>query len=479
MMMMTSQYYRRGWKLRLLRPQLQVLQCVRCQFRIVECQLSCNQTTSSPTKSTFPATVPNGQLPTFVITVDDPQRVGDPIRGYTMYTVHTKTNSPLFAKSAFSVLRRYSDFLWLYETLSSNNPGVVVPPVPEKHPFGRFDTGFVQRRRAALEKCLRKIAAHPILQKDPDFTFFLESDSFALDVKHRKAEIAQEKGGVLASIGQSLAGPRFYETDEWFDKQKAYLDSLELQLRGLVKTIEQVSKQRAELSQAISEFAQTLAELGSSDDGLGQQLAHSLTGLAEVERKAEEIQKIQSAEDVRTVMSTADEYARLIHSVRLAFSSRIRVYHNMQSAEANVRKAKQMHEANRGQARNGTSQISSTLALVADAERRSLDAKTEFDQVSKLVKSEVARFERERIDDFKTSLEAFLDGMIRRQKEASSLVSPIRINTDWIMIFSAHFGMGNISANSAETREPKSTAGTGVEVVVGWSSCGYGGVIDL
>lgn len=26
----------------------------------------------------------------FVITVDDPQKVGDPIRAYTMYTVHTK-----------------------------------------------------------------------------------------------------------------------------------------------------------------------------------------------------------------------------------------------------------------------------------------------------------------------------------------------------------------------------------------------------
>ena len=28
--------------------------------------------------------------PVFVISVDDPQRVGDPIRAYTMYTVHTK-----------------------------------------------------------------------------------------------------------------------------------------------------------------------------------------------------------------------------------------------------------------------------------------------------------------------------------------------------------------------------------------------------
>ena len=139
----------------------------------------------------------------FSITVDDPQRVGDPIRGYTMYTVHTKvrvysihtsrrnqslisqTSSHLYSKSAFSVLRRYSDFLWLYETLSTNNPGVVVPPVPEKSPFNRFDATFVHQRRLALEKCIQKIANHPVLQKDPDLKLFLESDTFALDVcKH-------------------------------------------------------------------------------------------------------------------------------------------------------------------------------------------------------------------------------------------------------------------------------------------------------
>ena len=93
-----------------------------------------------------------------------------------------QTTSPLFQKSAFSVLRRYSDFLWLYETLSINNPGVVVPPVPEKNPFGRFDDQFVQQRRLALEKCIQKTANHPVLGKDPDMKMFLESDSFALDV---------------------------------------------------------------------------------------------------------------------------------------------------------------------------------------------------------------------------------------------------------------------------------------------------------
>ncbi|TCD71851.1 Vacuolar protein sorting-associated protein 5 [Steccherinum ochraceum] len=367
-----------------------------------------------------PPTDQNGLQPVFVITVDDPQRVGDPIRAYTMYTVHTKTTSPLFSKSSFSVLRRYSEFLWLYETLSVNNPGVVVPPVPEKNAYGlgRFESTFVEQRRSALEKCVMKIAVHPVLQKDPDFKLFLESDSFSLDIKHRKAEMAHEKGGLMASIGQTLAGPRFYETDEWFDKQKSYLDSLELQLRGLVKTIDLVTKHRADIAQSAGEFAQTLQDLSTSD--IGASLSGALEGLAVVERKAQECQVAQAHADVATLMSIVDEYARLINSVRLAFTSRIRTYHAWQNADANVKRVKQTHEANRAQGRLPSDQLSRSLAFVGEAERRALEAKSEFDQVSKLVKTEVARFEHERIEDFKNAMEAFLDGMIVRQKDLIS-----------------------------------------------------------
>ncbi|KDR80722.1 hypothetical protein GALMADRAFT_241141, partial [Galerina marginata CBS 339.88] len=359
-----------------------------------------------------------GLQPVFVITVDDPQKVGDPIRSFTMYTVHTRTTSPLFQKSAFSVLRRYSDFLWLYETLSNNNPGVVVPPVPEKNTFGRFDDQFVRQRRLALEKCIQKTANHPVLGKDPDLKLFLESDSFALDIKHRKAEIAHERGGLIASIGQSITGPRFYETDEWFDRQKVYLDSLESQLRGLVKAIELVSKHRTELSVATGEFAQNVTELSSSD--VGKQLAQSLAGLAEVERTAQDLQNIQSEQDLTTLMATVDEYARLINSVRLAFASRIRVYHAWKNQENELLKTKQTHEKNRAQGRIPTDRLGYSLTQIAEAERRASEAKLEYEHASKLVKTEVARFEQERIEDFKDSLHAFLEGMISRQKELIS-----------------------------------------------------------
>lgn len=64
----------------------------------------------------------------------------------------------------------------------SNNPGIVVPPVPEKLSYGRFQASFVESRRLALNKCIQKIANHPRLSSDVDLKLFLESDSFSMDV---------------------------------------------------------------------------------------------------------------------------------------------------------------------------------------------------------------------------------------------------------------------------------------------------------
>jgi sorting nexin-1/2 len=49
-----------------------------------------------------------------------------------------------------------------------------------------------------------------------------------------------------------------------------------------------------------------------------------------------------------------------------------------------------------------------------------MDTKQEFEQCSRLIKSEVARFEQERIADFKVSLQQFLGSMIDGQKQLIS-----------------------------------------------------------
>ena len=173
--------------------------------------------------------------PTFDIAVGDPHKVGDLTGSHTVYQVRTKvdrrssderarqptdqeqTSSKAYRTPEFTVARRYRDFLWLYNQLHNNSPGVVVPPPPEKQAVGRFDQNFVESRRAALERMLNKIASHPILQHDGDLKLFLESESFNVDIKHKERKdvgLPEAKGGMFGGMLSVGTGSKFIEHDD-------------------------------------------------------------------------------------------------------------------------------------------------------------------------------------------------------------------------------------------------------------------------
>ena len=372
----------------------------------------------------------------------DPTKVGDPVRGYTVYTVRTRTTSPHYRRSEFSVLRRFSDFLWLFEVLTANNPGVIVPPMPDKHPFGRFQNTFIETRRTALERCLTKITSHPVLQLDPDLRLFLESDSFAAETKQRTL---QEKAGLLAS----WTGPKYVEQDDWFDSRRAFLDSLESQLKALSKSIEQASKNRLEMANSMQEFAISSSALADSD--LGAAMCAALGRLADLAAREKVTNEDLATAEVVNLLNLSDEYVRFIGSVRIAFTSRIKVYEKWQGLEKDVARLRGLREKARQQGKLGD-RANQTLQEVGEvgrhflslnqpwacdgtvelgfgrrkvltlsqAERRSRDASAEFQDVSRLVKAEFGRFERERVDEFKRVLERHLDLQIKKQRELIS-----------------------------------------------------------
>jgi sorting nexin-1/2 len=173
--------------------------------------------------------------PWFVVKVGDPQKKGDPMTAHIVYTVRTKvggsalssldqiltalpqTSANYFRSQQFSVLRRYSDFRWLHAALVHNNPGVFIPPVPEKVRLARFAPELVEARRHGLENCINKIANHALLQDDEDLRLFLHSDNFAADVKLRdirKGPVPTPEQKTYFGWSSSMSAPKFHEFDE-------------------------------------------------------------------------------------------------------------------------------------------------------------------------------------------------------------------------------------------------------------------------
>ncbi|KAK3897989.1 Vps5 C terminal like-domain-containing protein [Staphylotrichum tortipilum] len=374
----------------------------------------------SPVRSsTHPSmSVEAAARPRFWIAVGDPIKVGDLTSSHIVYSVRTKTTSKAYRQTEFEVKRRYRDFLWLYNTLHGNSPGVVVPPPPEKQAVGRFESNFVEGRRAALEKMLNKIAAHPTLQLDGDLKLFLESEAFNVDVKHkeRKEPALGESKSMLGSLGFGVGGGnKFVEQDDWFHDRRVYLDALENQLKALLKAMDSMVAQRKAMAEAAGDFSASLHALSTVE--LSPTLSGPLDALSDLQLTIRDVYDRQAQQDVLTFGVILEEYIRLIGSVKQAFAQRQKAFHSWHSAESELAKRKAAQDKLLRQGKSQQDRLNQVNAEVADAERKVHQTRLLFEDMGRLMRSELDRFEREKVEDFKSGVETFLESAVEAQKE--------------------------------------------------------------
>ncbi|KAJ4302076.1 Vacuolar protein sorting-associated protein vps5 [Collariella sp. IMI 366227] len=374
----------------------------------------------SPVRSTAAPSmsVEQAARPSFHITVGDPHKVGDLTSSHIVYSVRTKTTSKAYKMPEFEVKRRYRDFLWLYNTMHGNNPGVVVPPPPDKQAVGRFESNFVESRRAALEKMLNKIAAHPTLQLDGDLKLFLESEAFNVDVKHkeRKEPALGESKSVLGSFGFGVGGGnKFVEQDDWFHDRRVYLDALENQLKALLKAMDGMVAQRKAMAEAAGDFSASLHALSTVE--LSPTLSGPLDALSELQLTIRDVYDRQAQQDVLTLGIIIEEYIRLIGSVKQAFAQRQKAFHSWHAAESELAKRKASQDKLLRQGKSQQDRLNQVNAEVADAERKVHQARLLFEDMGRLMRAELDRFEREKVEDFKSGVETFLESAVEAQKE--------------------------------------------------------------
>ncbi len=361
--------------------------------------------------------------PSFSITVGDPHTVGSATSSHTVYSVITRTTSKAYNNPTFTVTRRYRDFLWLYERLHDNSPGILVPPPPEKQAVGRFDANFIESRRMALERMVNKTAAHPVLQHDGDLKTFLESDAFNVDIKHKDRAkdpllASESSGGFMSTIGlggSSSGGGKFVEHDDWFHDRRIYLDALENQLKVLQKSTDTVIIQRKALADSCGDFSASLHALAGVE--LSPSLSGPLDALGDLQLRIQELYNRQAMQDILTLGIVIDEYIRLIGSVQKAFSQRQRAYHSWHSAESKLADIKKGQDKLLRAGRSQHERIGQMQADVGDQERKVHSARLLFEDMGRLMRGELDRFEREKVEDFKSGVETFLEGAVEAQKE--------------------------------------------------------------
>ncbi|KAH6556664.1 hypothetical protein KP509_1Z164500 [Ceratopteris richardii] len=120
------------------------------------------------------------------ITVSQPQKVQDSTstsivpgnNAYFTYLILTHTNIPKYGGQNFSVRRRFRDVVTLADKLAEAYRGYFVPARPDKNIVESQvmqKQDFIEQRRVAIDKYLRRLANHPVIRMSDELKVFLQS----------------------------------------------------------------------------------------------------------------------------------------------------------------------------------------------------------------------------------------------------------------------------------------------------------------
>lgn len=358
-------------------------------------------------------------------------KVGDGMGAYLVYKVSTKTNLGFFKKSEFTVPRRFSDFLGLYEKLVEKHvtAGRIVPPAPEKNvvgmtkvKIGKEELGndeFVERRRSALERFLIRISRHPVLVTDPDFREFLELEGDLPKSSHTSALSGAGVIKLISKVGDTVNKITYKmdENDSWFEDKSVFIENLDIQLRKLQSSLDYMVQHRRELAANSGTFARSAAMLGNCEEHTG--LSRCLSKLSELYEKFEQAQSQQANNDFYLLAELLKDYVGLVGAIKEVFHQRVKVYHTWQHAQQTLTKKREL--LNRYQLASRSDRILPAKNDVEEWESKVERGEDEFQMISKVIKQEVESFEVKRIEEFKNSIVRYMECLLENQQQLAQL----------------------------------------------------------
>ncbi|XP_077451734.1 sorting nexin-1a [Stigmatopora argus] len=360
------------------------------------------------------------------VAIGEPEKIGDGMTAYMAYKVSTQTTLSMFRNKTFTVRRRFSDFLGLYEKLSEKHGpnGLIVPPPPEKSilgmtkvKVGKEDSSsadFLERRRGALERYLQRVVTHPSLIQDPDVREFLERDELPRAVNTQ----ALSGAGFLKMINKATDAVskmtiKMNESDVWFEDKLQEVESADQHFRKLHALVESLVVHRKELSTNTASFAKSTAMLGSAEDNTA--LSRALSQLAEVEDKMEQLHHDQAANDALGFAELIADFIRLLGAVRNSFDQRMKAWQRWQDAQGALQK-KRESEA-KLQWSNKPDKLQLAKEEISEWEAKVAQYERDFDRVSATVRKEVLRFEKEKARNFKRQIVNYLENLLKSQQQ--------------------------------------------------------------
>eukprot|EP01102_Stenamoeba_stenopodia_P013041 TRINITY_DN416_c0_g2_i10.p2 TRINITY_DN416_c0_g2~~TRINITY_DN416_c0_g2_i10.p2 ORF type:complete len:443 (-),score=149.33 TRINITY_DN416_c0_g2_i10:2283-3611(-) len=345
---------------------------------------------------------------TIEVRVLNGEKKGEGLKAYQTYTIKTKTTLSEYKKNDFSVERRFSDFIWLHDTLQQEHRGVVIPPAPEKETLliqDRFSTDFIESRRKELERFLKHIVSHPVLNSSKTLLVFLEASEADLQT----AKNPPSTGGVWGSlfgaskkiatnISTSLGGTT--EVDPWFEEKTKYINSLETDLFQLSNTVVNTVRKYYELSFNHGEFGVCSTVVSQTESG-DKDLAFAFERLGDVSNQIGQLQKELAHSQKDAFEDDVKDYSRQIAAVKAALAFRTEKLGEFQAAQRDYNGKKDKIQLLKDTNKPVTPAMETDLQK---AEQLMHEKNQTFDTTSRSVRGEVERFLALKSKDLKAAV---------------------------------------------------------------------------
>eukprot|EP00538_Stauroneis_constricta_P000691 CAMPEP_0119555468 /NCGR_PEP_ID=MMETSP1352-20130426/7666_1 /TAXON_ID=265584 /ORGANISM="Stauroneis constricta, Strain CCMP1120" /LENGTH=524 /DNA_ID=CAMNT_0007602231 /DNA_START=350 /DNA_END=1927 /DNA_ORIENTATION=- len=384
------------------------------------------------------------------ITVSDPVQHSEGINKYTSYRVDVRPQgqTDMATTQIFSaVLRRYSDFLWLFEKLHQERAGAIVPPLPDKQPVGRFSPQFVEDRRRGLERFIRRVSVHPELHDAACLETFLKADDVTFQAaKHAKGSAAAMSGSMMmpnraqsqmmmpppattstskpgfkrwfAEAKTSISGDLVRSPDdELFEEIHRYVHGLDTQMKNVSQQATTLVRKGKEISNGLFEFGLAFNLLGQSEaDALGDALskmgetADRLSVLS-AEHAEQETQQFDEplVDTIKTIHSVKHALQKR-HDKRLTYSTSLKEVESKQNQLAKLRA--QMGQEAKAYGVEMSLRRSQEVAQTAQ---------NDFAAVSQRVLREVDRFKREMAEDMRSVVLNYIHMQVEYNKRMEQI----------------------------------------------------------
>ena len=180
--------------------------------------------------------------------------------------------------SQFSVRRRFTDFVFLYKTLSKEYPATAVPPLPDKHKMeyvrgDRFGSDFTQRRAHSLHRFLKRLTLHPVLRRSTLLTIFLESPDWNAHMRlrpNRGASVSDQSTSVFDNFADTFvnAFSKVHKPDKRFIEVREKADKLDEDLGHVEKIVARVARRENDLEADYNDLSVQFLKLINLEPGV-------------------------------------------------------------------------------------------------------------------------------------------------------------------------------------------------------------------